>query len=1227
MDESFDIYADLPSIPLVEVSNDAEIQKKIDEVKSQLEKEKILLEAKYEKLVKDNKQLEISYSSLLKTSRAEIARKDRTIADLRAQLDNMAFRRNERRIPYRNNPPENNYNNNFVGSHQEYRQFNRHSLHTKTPAAISVKVEPSPIDQTRGNLPIPATITAQSKELISSNEYVDQGKLPQTNENSDVDKDYELNHDNEPGDESDDGIINKPVYVSTLYGERLRKKLKEEEQRENEAKMVQQIKNEETKANNIINSEVKNSNQTHLDNIDQKNSKEKIIHSSNVKNDKTVVAPNVCEKVLSDQITQPKSIVIDKVNNKENLSIHNRQQHADNSDSYNSQRNKPKVNEIHSSEEKLSSKVENINKNFTDNIKTSTSSTSSLENPQRIHEEDKIASVSSTSNALKHEEKLSGQNNERLHDSISKNYRNSQNHTDSGHYCTERHRHTESRDREEGHKKHDKRNRHDRSERHRISHRRRSRSRSRSRSKSRSRKHRNHVHSSRHDSERKHKKDKIRTPKKDRIRTPKKYKNKTPKKNRIKSPKKENRKEKSPHKSSHKDSSNVNNEKKETLKRKAEDIIDDNSKRKKTELRPPVEKISACKNFQVTGTNVSQNLMEIEPCPKIMSIVTTNNHEINKQTLNSELGHKKLALTQKNNLEKELEDRELEEGEINDSIDSPFLLKLSDDEDEIKNNANDAVSVQNDKINEKEKVEDTSKNSVDEDKFKINRDKVQDVKININEKKLELENLTKNLNKEKREIENQITGLINNEIIVNERKSDQEKSTEVSNSRLIENKGIEKTESQQPLLNVLPQEMKKPVVKTAELNQKICVNASDNKNNSSIKKENITSSSAIVEGQKNCNSKINNTIVTPLKVEQIRTTHLVTDAYKIFRKTPVKYEVGGLVKKVTPMKTIESVTNEIRSILSSVNSTEEKVQNACTNTVKRTESTNLEKNKVCEKILAAKKTMEIKVSNIKKEKSDKPTDPADLLSVTISNKDSAHQSKKQNAEITKKSIKSEKKTEIKLNQLSVKQEKLCDLSEKLIEKNSNETSLTSDENCEVSKLNEHLENNTEGSMLHQLLMNKNIKNYPYARNCSKINDNNLKSSAECTLGNSQNNTLGTKSTDSNLNNKTVAKKGSKKSMKVEKINSNSSGTCSVANAANLQDKEQNQKSTEEKVSNNQNLPAVTSNPPRNNILANAVIDPSKKLAYLNGKKIILIPRRRRPVQLADSPPVRVVAKK
>ncbi|XP_046475639.1 uncharacterized protein FLASH [Neodiprion pinetum] len=95
MEDEIDIYADLPSFNLGDSENPIEANKEISEKCATLEKQVADLTQALESLRKVNKTLEVNISSLLQTARAEIARKDRMINEIRRELDSMRFRRGQ----------------------------------------------------------------------------------------------------------------------------------------------------------------------------------------------------------------------------------------------------------------------------------------------------------------------------------------------------------------------------------------------------------------------------------------------------------------------------------------------------------------------------------------------------------------------------------------------------------------------------------------------------------------------------------------------------------------------------------------------------------------------------------------------------------------------------------------------------------------------------------------------------------------------------------------------------------------------------------------------------------------------------------------------------------------------------------------------------------------------------------------------------------------------------
>ncbi|XP_043522481.1 putative uncharacterized protein DDB_G0282133 [Frieseomelitta varia] len=102
MESDIDIYADLPDFgPEFSKNFVSENEENTAEKQLELKKQIAELTAKLENSEKVNKNLEINLFSLLKTAKAEITRKDKMIDDLRKRLDDVTFRRSS-------------YSNNYV---------------------------------------------------------------------------------------------------------------------------------------------------------------------------------------------------------------------------------------------------------------------------------------------------------------------------------------------------------------------------------------------------------------------------------------------------------------------------------------------------------------------------------------------------------------------------------------------------------------------------------------------------------------------------------------------------------------------------------------------------------------------------------------------------------------------------------------------------------------------------------------------------------------------------------------------------------------------------------------------------------------------------------------------------------------------------------------------------------------------------------------------------------
>ncbi|XP_043275735.1 myb-like protein X [Venturia canescens] len=93
MDDDVDIYGDLPSFNVNECAKCKERAEEFAVKYAKLEEEISLWKGKCENLEQERKTILTNSSSLMKTARAEVNRKDRTIIELRRELEDVKFRR------------------------------------------------------------------------------------------------------------------------------------------------------------------------------------------------------------------------------------------------------------------------------------------------------------------------------------------------------------------------------------------------------------------------------------------------------------------------------------------------------------------------------------------------------------------------------------------------------------------------------------------------------------------------------------------------------------------------------------------------------------------------------------------------------------------------------------------------------------------------------------------------------------------------------------------------------------------------------------------------------------------------------------------------------------------------------------------------------------------------------------------------------------------------------
>ncbi|KAK0086309.1 hypothetical protein PV325_003381 [Microctonus aethiopoides] len=195
-DEDIDIYGDLTNFEEKTSDDRSESYLELKKKCAALEDKVTNLEKELESLRTIKNTLEVNLSSLMKTAKTEIARKDRMIAELRAQVENVIFRRGNHRNPNANHQ-SNNTKSNLNENQNQY-------CNNSTTNNSKVKVEPT---ESHVNNVEPAYIKPS---------------IP-------------IKHDDYDDDEEEDygGEIYQPnKFASTVYGERLQKKLLEEKEAE-----------------------------------------------------------------------------------------------------------------------------------------------------------------------------------------------------------------------------------------------------------------------------------------------------------------------------------------------------------------------------------------------------------------------------------------------------------------------------------------------------------------------------------------------------------------------------------------------------------------------------------------------------------------------------------------------------------------------------------------------------------------------------------------------------------------------------------------------------------------------------------------------------------------------------------------------------------------------------------------------------------------------------------
>ncbi|KAK0179842.1 hypothetical protein PV327_005553 [Microctonus hyperodae] len=227
-DDDIDIYGDLTNFEEKPSDDCSESNSELKKKCAALEDKVTSLEKELESLRKIKNTLEVNLSSLMKTAKTEIARKDRMIAELRTEIENTIFRRNNHRNPKVDHQSNNTKSNLNENQNQCNNNSTTNNPRVKVEPTVSYNVEPAYI-----------------KTSIS------------------------IEHDDDEDDEEEDcgGEIYEPnKFSSTIYGERLRKKLMEEKEAEKLQKEQMKFVASTSEKSEIIHEPENIPNSTHRDN-------------------------------------------------------------------------------------------------------------------------------------------------------------------------------------------------------------------------------------------------------------------------------------------------------------------------------------------------------------------------------------------------------------------------------------------------------------------------------------------------------------------------------------------------------------------------------------------------------------------------------------------------------------------------------------------------------------------------------------------------------------------------------------------------------------------------------------------------------------------------------------------------------------------------------------------------------------------------------------------------
>ncbi|KAJ8680886.1 hypothetical protein QAD02_016673 [Eretmocerus hayati] len=219
MEDSFDIYADLDNLDVDQVKSDSDSEERFLR-KSQAYIESLRadianLQEQIKALQKINNNVEVNFSSLLKTAKAEIIRKDKQIAELRSKNDALAFRRDKRhQNRVQNYPPA--PRGNPISERNHYTGAgNQEDAHI--PSLL--------------HLPYPDQKQVHMNEDASYNNIPDDGYIAYTKNNY---------LQRPSSDESEDETKTDGMdFKKTVFGERLHNRLMEEREAERKTREEQ----------------------------------------------------------------------------------------------------------------------------------------------------------------------------------------------------------------------------------------------------------------------------------------------------------------------------------------------------------------------------------------------------------------------------------------------------------------------------------------------------------------------------------------------------------------------------------------------------------------------------------------------------------------------------------------------------------------------------------------------------------------------------------------------------------------------------------------------------------------------------------------------------------------------------------------------------------------------------------------------------------------------------